>query len=70
MCTAFFPYSIPQDPSLLVDLCRQCIVFEDVTAVAACLRLVAADTDVTLLRVGHLPRILIFIMLVLTSVAV
>ena len=40
-----------QDPSLLVDLCRQSIVFEDVAGVAACLRAISEDPDVTILRV-------------------
>ena len=44
-----------QDPSLLVDLCRQSIVFEDLTGVAACLRGVGEDPDVDLIRVARRP---------------
>jgi hypothetical protein len=41
-----------QDVSRLLDLCRQSIAFDDLAGVAACLRAVARDPDVCLVRVG------------------
>ena len=42
-----------QDVSRLLDLCRQSIVFDDPAGVLACLRAVAADPEVRLVRVGN-----------------
>jgi hypothetical protein len=48
-----------QDVSLLLDICRQAIVFESVAALTAALLKIAADDDVVLVRmknrmlVGH-----------------
>ena len=45
--------SYGEDASRLVDVCRQCIVFDDLQGVSACLSKIAADTDVKLLRVKN-----------------
>ncbi len=42
-----------QDVSCIVDLCRQCIVFEDLNDIAACMRIIQADSDVHVLRVKN-----------------
>jgi hypothetical protein len=42
-----------QDPSRLVDLCRQSIVFEDVASLASCLAVISADRDVDVARVKN-----------------
>lgn len=42
-----------QDPSRLVDLCRQCIVFEDLADLAACLQSIRIDPDVRVVRVKN-----------------
>jgi len=42
-----------QDVSSIVDLCRQCIVFEDLKDIAACLRVIEADCEVRVLRVKN-----------------
>ncbi len=42
-----------QDVSCIVDLCRQCIVFEDLKDIAACMRIIQADSDVHVLRVKN-----------------
>ncbi len=42
-----------QDVSSIVDLCRQCIVFEDLKDIAACMRVIEADCDVRVLRVKN-----------------
>lgn len=42
-----------QDASLLLDLCRQCIMFEDVADIAACLRVISADLDVHIVRIKN-----------------
>jgi hypothetical protein len=45
-----------QDVSRLVDLCRQCIIYEDIAALTAGLRAIAADPDVALVRVKNRMR--------------
>ena len=42
-----------QDVSSIVDLCRQSIVFEDLNDIAACLRVIGADSEVHMLRVKN-----------------
>ena len=42
-----------QDASLLLDLCRQCIIFEDVADIAVCLREISTDLDVHIVRVKN-----------------
>jgi len=42
-----------QDASCIVDLCRQCIVFEDLNDIAACINIVKADSDVNIVRVKN-----------------
>ena len=44
---------MPQDPSRLVDVCRQSIVFENASDLAACLAVIAADPDVAVARVKN-----------------
>ena len=39
--------------SRLVDLCRQCIVFDSLNDLAACLETIAADQDVLIVRVKN-----------------
>ena len=39
-----------QDASRLVDLCRQCIVFENLHDLAACLRIIRTDPDIRVKR--------------------
>ena len=39
--------------SRLVDLCRQCIVFDELAGLAACLRAIRADPDVAVVRVKN-----------------
>ena len=41
------------DASRLLDVCRQSIVFDRIRDVSACLAAIAADADVTLLRVKN-----------------
>ena len=43
----------PQDPSRLVDLCRQTIVYPSPEGIAACLRAIAADPSVAPARVKN-----------------
>ena len=43
-----------QDVSLLLDLCRQCIVFERVEDLVECLRLIHADPLVQVVQVPPL----------------
>ncbi len=38
---------------MLVDLCRQSIVFEQLSGIASCLRVIGEDPDVELLRVKN-----------------
>ena len=45
--------SYDQDVSLLVDVCRQCIVFETVRDLRACVDVIAADPDAAVLRVKN-----------------
>jgi hypothetical protein len=42
-----------QDVSSIVDLCRQCIVFEDLEDIAECMRILLTDCDVHVLRVKN-----------------
>ena len=42
-----------QDVSGLVDLCRQCIVFEDLKDIAACMMVIKEDPEVRVLRVKN-----------------
>ncbi len=42
-----------QDVSLLLDICRQAIVYESVAALTAGLMAIAADDDVVLVRVKN-----------------
>ena len=42
-----------QDISRLVDVCRQSIVFQDVSDMVACLRAVIKDGDIVLVRVKN-----------------
>ena len=42
-----------QDVSRLVDLCRQCICFENVRDLANCLKIIAADHAVCLVRIKN-----------------
>ncbi len=44
----------PQDPSRLVDLCRQCIVFEDMESLTSCLHAIANDEAVRPVPMGGL----------------
>ena len=37
----------------MVDLCRQCIIFEDVASVAACLQCIASDPEVRIVRIKN-----------------
>jgi hypothetical protein len=41
------------DVSRLVDVCRQAIVFEELAGIAECLRAIASDPDVAILRVKN-----------------
>jgi hypothetical protein len=47
------PGSAPQDVSLLVDVCRQCLVFREGRNLVACLRCMAEDPQVALVRVKN-----------------
>ena len=42
-----------QDSSLLVDVCRQSIVFAEVSDLLMCLQIVAADTSIVLERIKN-----------------
>ena len=42
-----------QDVSRLVDLCRQCIAFEDIQDLTSCLRAIEADPDIEVVRVKN-----------------
>ena len=39
--------------SRLLDVCRQCIVFEDLAGLAACLDALAGDPDIVVVQVGE-----------------
>jgi hypothetical protein len=39
--------------SRLVDVCRQAIVFEELAGITECLRVIAGDSDVAILRVKN-----------------
>jgi hypothetical protein len=41
-----------QDPSFLLDVCRQTVLFEDPAAIAACLAVIAADPLVRVVQVA------------------
>jgi hypothetical protein len=41
-----------QDASRLLDLCRQCILFDSLAGVAACLTAMAEDSSVKILQVA------------------
>ncbi len=42
-----------QDISRLVDLCRQCIAFENIEDLSACVRAVRTDPDIIVLRIKN-----------------
>ena len=48
-----YSYVRAQDASLVMDICRQSLIFDDPREVAACLRAVAADPAVAILRVKN-----------------
>jgi hypothetical protein len=44
---------IAQDVSRLVDLCRQCIVFEEVSDLVKCLNRIKEDADIKIVRIKN-----------------
>mmetsp|Transcript_60146 Transcript_60146/g.159854 ORF Transcript_60146/g.159854 Transcript_60146/m.159854 type:complete len:757 (+) Transcript_60146:2012-4282(+) len=45
--------SYGQDPSRLVDVCRQSVIFDDMAGIARCLSVLCADSEVVLLRLKN-----------------
>jgi hypothetical protein len=42
-----------QDVSRLTDICRQCIVFDCISDLVECLRIIEADPEIMLLRIKN-----------------
>jgi hypothetical protein len=46
-------FDVLQDVSRLVDLCRQCILFDDAADIAACLRAIQRDPEAKIQRIKN-----------------